>query len=417
MRTIALGLILVALRGGVVAAQQQDTEAPVGVMEQSRPEYDAQGVAIGDWLFFPSMAATANHDDNVFRLRDGSTSDSFLEIVPIARLQRKTTGWQVDISANADNFTYSRLSRLNLTDWTVAGNVGTTGEKTLSAQFTGYYGEYHEGFESADILGLQRSPTRYLRGHIEAGFNYQPGEWALTGDVPLDTFSWEPTVLLDDEHVSNRDRDEALFTPSLRFSYNVASGYQIFARAGYDRRDFAQKLDRFGFERSSTGYHLDGGLALAIDAKLKGEAFVGYLHQDFASSGPRLLPDISLIDYGAEVHWYPSRDLTVHLTASRSLSDIILPGVSMSDDQTVGLSVDWQLRNDIVVQGAASYTDSRLIGVPRTDRYPSAGLTLRYLINQTASVQGSYLYSGRQSDIASVTFNDQTFSVGINLHI
>lgn len=416
-RVVALGAMLTGAGAVPALAQQADSDAAHGVMEQPRPDYDAQGVAVGDWLFLPSIATTANYDDNVFRLRDDRASDWFFETTPIVRLQRKTDAWQMGISANADTFVYSRLSRLNLTDWTVATDFATTGDKSLTAVFGAYYGEYHEGFESADILGRQLAQTRYFRGHVESGFNYQPGEWALTAAATFDTFAWQPTALLDGEHVSNRDRDENLFTPNLRFSYNLAPGYQLFARATYDDRDFAAAVDRFGVRRSSSGYRLDGGLAVAIGAVLRGEAFAGYLRQNFPSGNGQALPDISLLDYGADVQWYPSPDVTVHLTAARALSDIILPGVSVSDDRTVGLSVDWQLRNNVIVQGAASYTASRLVGISRTDDYPSAGITLRYLIDRFVSLEAAYAYTGRRSDVAAVAFDDRTFTLGVNLHI
>jgi hypothetical protein len=406
-----------AFPGGLALAQQSTAGEPVGVMDQPRADYDAQGLAIGDWMFFPALIATANYDDNIFRLPRGNNSDWFVETTPIARLQRSMGNSQFSISANADNFTYGRLDRLNLTDWTLGADGQTTIGKSLTAAASGYYGEYHEGFESADILGSQSAPTRFFRGHAESVVNYQPGDWALTAGASFDTYSWNPTTLLDGTHIGNEDRDESLFAPYMRVSYDFTRGYQLFARASYDRRDFAQAVDRFGFQRSSSGYHLDGGLAIALDTSWRGEAFAGYLRQNFSRNGAAPLPEISALDYGADVIWYASPALTMHVIASRSLSDIIFPGVAVSDDQSIRLSADWQPRKDIIVQGSAAFTDSQLLGIPRTDRYPSAALIVRYLINRFASAQVGYYYTSRRSDAPQVDFEDESISVGFNLHI
>jgi len=147
---------------------------------------------------------------------------------------------------------------------------------------------------------------------------------------------------------------------------------------------------------------------------VKGEVYGGYLHQHFPDP---LLPDFSAIDYGAALDWYVAPTFTVHFNAARALSDIVLPGVSVTDDQSVRLGFDSELRQDLILQGFAAYTDSHYVGVKRTDRYPSAGVTLRYLINQYASAELSYVYTSRGSTLESTNFRDQIFSAGLLLHI
>jgi hypothetical protein len=93
----------------------------------------------------------------------------------------------------------------------------------------------------------------------------------------------------------------------------------------------------------------------------------------------------------------------------------------VSDDQSFRLAADYEARHDVIVQAFAGYTNSRLIGsVSRTDQYPSAGLTVRYLINRYASTEFSYLYTSRHSTpnpFDTLNFRDQIFSAGLRLHI
>ncbi len=418
-------LTVALLYGGANTAVAQDAAAEpvlVAVMDQPRPDFDAKGIAIGDWLFFPALAATANYDNNVFREPHEKNSDWLFEATPSARLQHKMGSGVVEFFGDVDQFTYARYHQLDLTDWTAGANTKVTSPDGFTAAATGYYGEYHESFESADIIGKhaeQRDQTRYFHGHLEALLDWQVDNWGVSGGGTFDRLSWKPTNFTNGKQVPNTDRDEVLASPYLKLSYRAAKGVQVFVRGLYDSRDFDQAVDRSGYERSSQGYHLQGGLALALGNAIKGEVFAGWLRQDFALQPAKLspLPDVSELDYGAMLDWYTAPNLTFHLAASRTLSDIILPGVSVSDDQSVRLGADWQPLHNVIVQGFGAYTRSSLIGSNRTDEYPTAGITVRFLINRYASLQGSYFYNARQSTAEGVDYRDQLLSVGINLHI
>jgi hypothetical protein len=387
-------------------------------MDKPRPDYDAQGIALGgDWLLLPSLAATANYDDNVFRVPDNASSDWYFETTPAVRLEHKFDGGTFALFGNTDTFNYLRFGRLNLTDWTLGADGKLTVRKALDVAVTGYYGEYHEDFSSADVIGKQLTMTRYFRGHLDGIADYHAGEWHLLAGLLLDRFDWRPTTLIDGTRVDNADRNETLYGPNAKLAYDVAPGYQLFVKARYDGRNFDSTVDRFGFERSSSGYHVDGGVTLTVGKTLLGEVFAGWLQQNFAQRISKPLPDVAELDYGAELHWYATPTLTVHFAATRSLDDIILPGVSVADDQSLRLAADWEVRHNIILQGFAAYTDSRLIGVPRTDRYPSGGVTLRYLINRYASAELAWLHTGRNSTVQGVDFADDIVTAGLNLHI
>ncbi|HEX3653762.1 MAG TPA: outer membrane beta-barrel protein [Rhizomicrobium sp.] len=414
-RGSAFGAIALLLLGSVPGAADETAPAgsvPVGVMERPRPDYDAQGIALGDWTLFPALAALANYDDNVFRLQQQRAPDWYAETAPSLRLVRKWDGGAFSVFGNADNLAYARFDRLNLTDWSFGADGSVTLAKGLLLTGSGYYGESHEGFESAEVIGAQRDYTRYYRGHAESHLNYENGDWIVGGGATFDRFDWGSTTLLDGSRFSNGDRDESLFAPYAKAGYRFAPGYYLFARALYDGRNFDHDV------RSSTGGRIDAGISFAPNKTWNGEVYLGWLHQEFKSP----LPDFSTIDYGAAIDWYPSDILTVHFTASRAASDIVLPGFTVSDDQTFRLSADYEARHDVIVQGVVGYTNSHLEGpsFARTDQYPSAGVTVRYLINRYAGAEFGYVYSSRHSapnPFEVLNFRDQIFSAGLRLHI
>jgi hypothetical protein len=422
-KRVAISIALLSLQAAAALAAEAPDQ-PLGVLDQPRPEYQAHGIALfDDWILYPSLAERVNYDNNVFRslLIGGAPSDWFLESTPVLRVQHKTDTTALGFSGSLDNLAYARFHQLDLTDWTIAADGSVTfAQDDFSASAAASYGEYHEGFESAEVTRVlqQRSYTRYFRGHVDAVANYNPDNWRLSAGASYDSFDWQPTELVRQRDggitsFSNKIRDESLANPFLRIGYQLTPDYQVFVRAVYDSRSFLS-LPPPHLDRSSSGYRLDGGVALKIGKSVKGEVYGGYLRQDFAEP---LLPDFSAIDYGAALDWYVAPTFTLHFNAARALSDVVLPGVSVTDDQSVRIGFDSELRHDLILQGFGAYTDSHYVGLNRTDHYPSAGVTLRYLINQYASAELSYVYTSRGSTLESTNFRDQILSAGLLLHI
>src|SRR5262249_49567957 len=143
-------------------------------------------------------------------------------------------------------------------------------------------------------------------------------------------------------------------------------------------RAFDLQTDRNGYNRGSHGYSLDGGAEFRLTDLLKGEAYAGYIEQDFHTP----LPNVSGVDFGAKLTWYPDALYTVHLSAERRLTDTTILGASLSDDRVVNLGVDYELLRNLILQGGVSYASSRFVGAPRNDTVWGASLQAQYLINE-----------------------------------
>ncbi|MFL5238026.1 MAG: outer membrane beta-barrel protein, partial [Rhizomicrobium sp.] len=246
-KRVGISIALLALPA-VAALAAEAPDQPLGVMEQPRPEYQAHGVALFDnWILLPSLAERVNYDNNVFRslLIGGAPSDWFLESTPVVRVQRKTDTTAIGLSGGLDNLAYARFHQLDLTDWSISadGSVNLAHDD-FSASGAASYGEYHEGFESAEVTRLlqQGTYTRYFRSHVDGVANYNPDNWRLSAGASYDSFDWQPTELRQRDggitSFSNRNRDESLANPFLRAGYQLTPDYQVFVRAIYDSRSF-----------------------------------------------------------------------------------------------------------------------------------------------------------------------------------
>jgi hypothetical protein len=393
------------------------TEQDLGVLDRARPAYDAKGISLGGFRLFPSLDAITSYDDNVFKLPDAK-SDYFFTIAPTARLKSQWGRHSFEIYSGLNYYAYTKFTDENLTDW----NVGADGRLDISrgAVLTAnaFFGELHELWSAPNnVAGFQKSPNRYYQTHLDMAGAYQPNRLGLGLGGSMDHVSWTDTPKIGGGFLTNNDRNQVEYQAYAKIFYDFSPGYSAFVRATYDARDFARKLDRGGLDRTSHGYHVNTGLDMQITHLVRGEVFVGYLEQRFTQNAAHPLANISGIDFGAQLDWFVSPVVTVHVMGSRQLADVVLAGTSMADNRSVSVSADYEFRPNIILQAHASYTDSRYVGSSRTDTYPGAGVGLKYLLNEYLSANLNYNYSLRSTSIAAAKYTDNTVSIGLTLHL
>lgn len=392
------------------------TPEDIGVMERSRPAYDAKGIPLGAFRLFPALDVSATYDDNVFRA-PVAQSDYYFTISPSVRVVSQWGRHYFEIYGGLNNYNYSSFSRLNLTDWKVGsdGRLDISRAATVSANVS--YGEMHELLSSANTVGFQASPNRYNQTHAEVTAAYQPNRIGLGLGGSYDRFDFMNTPLIGGGFLINTDRNESEYQGYAKLFYDFSPGYSAFVKGLYDSRDFDQFFDRTGRHRSSHGYRVDTGLDLQISHLLAGQVYVGYLEQLFSQSVPLPLKNVSGLDYGVGLDWFATPILTVHLNGTKQISDTTLGGVSASEDSIIKLSADYEFRYNVLLQGYVSYTHSQLVGTTRTDDYPGAGVGVKYLMNRYLSADLNYAYGERSSNFAGVSYSDNSVSIALTAHL
>src|SRR6201999_4406005 len=121
--------------------------------------------------------------------------------------------------------------------------------------------------------------------------------------------------------------------------YEFSPGYSLYAQSSYENRAYELPIDRFGVDRNSTGYTVNGGLSFVISHLIVGDVFLGYEKELYKG----VLKDVGGLDFGGEVHWYATNLITVNLKASHAITDTTTAGNSASNDETVTLSADYEL--------------------------------------------------------------------------
>lgn len=389
------------------------TEQDVGVMDRARPAYDAKGIPLGGFRLFPTLAAGATYDDNVFRT-NSALSDWFFTVSPSARLKSQWGRHFIELYSGLNYYNYQTYTDQNLSDWNVGADGKLDISRSANIRTNAFFGHRHELWSAPNNqVGYQAAPNRYFQTHVDLDSVYQPNRLGFGLGGAFDHYNWTDTPRIGGGFLFNNDRDNNEYQAYAKAYYDFSPGYSAYVKASYDERDFDLFLDRAGLHRSSHGYRVDAGVNLQISHLVSGEVFVGYMQQNFSAP----LKDVSGIDFGAELDWYVSPVLTAHVSGKRTLDNVVLSGVSVADNKSISLSLDYEFRPNIIVQGRAAYTNTRYVGSGRTDDYPTFGIGVNYLVNRYASLNAAYTYSDRSTDNSALSYKDNTFSIGLSLHI
>jgi hypothetical protein len=384
----------------------------VSAAEQQATDYAPRGLPFGAFRAFPTIYTGIFYDDNVYRTQTGTISDVIYTLGGEIGVRSDWVRHSLNLSGAVQRFMYGDNSSEDRTEWRIGGDGRIDVLRAATVNVAASYTNLFELRNSANTPGFAAEPIGYRVAHLRGSFLYQPARLGFEVGGSLDDYGYSTTPLVGGGVVTNLDREHQEINLFARALYEFQPGVSMFARVGYNTREFDLPLDRNGQARDSDGYAIDAGMRMRLNALLEGEAYIGYLKQDYLAP----LPDISGINYGATLTWYPTQLLTVRINAARRLVDTALAGASASDDKSFGVIFDYELLRNVLVTGHFDYIFSSFTGTTRKDDFMFTGIALRYLINRYLSASAAYIYSSRTSSVPGEDFDDNTLRANVNVH-
>jgi hypothetical protein len=383
-----------------------------GVMDRTRPEYDAVGVPVGGLTLYPTLAAGVSYDDNIFR-GPAAVADTIFSLSPRLDLRSNWDRDAVQLYGQLDHLAYVDQDTESRTNWMLGGGGRKDFDAGSFLSGEGFYFDTHEARTSPDLALTALSPTHYRRGHADSLLSGQFSRFTLSAALTYDRFDFDSTQLIGGGLLDNADRDRNVYQITGRTAYELAPDQAVFAQFTYDRRDFDQLLDRNGFNRNSDGYRVDLGVAMMVTPLVQATGYVGLLQQNHAAP----LRDTSTMDFNLKLDWFATELMTAHLTASRILDDTTLAGASSVDVRQIGASLDYELLRQLILQPHVNYYDQKFDGITRDDRVIAAGLEARYLLNTNLAAYADYAFQKRDTNAPGRAYNDNLFTFGIRTQL
>jgi hypothetical protein len=402
---ICLGLMLSAAN---VHGQNYDSpglgERPVASHPQ---DFKPLGVRAGAFMLHPGVQLAAQWTDNAFYANTDLRSDTIYHVRPYISAQSTWSRHSLNVSLAADIAFYNKYSERNYEDYFFGINGRVDVKNRSFFTYSLDYMNLHEGLNNrTSEQGIE--PTRYDLYGGRLAYDHTFNRVSLAATIGWNRFDFDDVIKVDGEVIDNDDRDRETTSYTFKAAYQIRSDKQVFVRFnGYDTK-YDQQFDRNGYDRTGSGYSIDGGISFSVTGRLNGDVFATYYNRDF--DDPRLESNSGwLLAGGAGLEWNPTALTSVYGRIASSVQDTTDANSSSYVNTMLSLRVDHELRRDLQLNGFLAYSINDYDSIDLTaenlrteDNIFRAGLGLNWFINRHLYLNASYSYE----TLASSLLND-----------
>jgi hypothetical protein len=391
------------------------------VLDRASAAYQPDGIPISTFRFYPKLEVDETYDDNIYATPSHTTADAITVLAPQFKL---TSGWsqnQLNLYGSAAISRYASKSTEN----SDAGILGATGRldvyhdleidarvehqhqveprydpssASLEAAGPTVYELQIESLQVAKTINRVRLTTLIENDRYDYGdVPLQSGAF-LTGPVTLITqgsgsilvqgpgnlLLLGPGNVLDERY---RSHNSSILQQTVEYALSPATAFYasaVYNTQGYDRTAVAIP---YGLNQNSDGYQVTFGANFDITHLMRGQVGGGYITQN--AHDPRLA-DYSGPSVQANVDYFITPIVTLHLLANRSVNASGIVGAPAYFSTNVQFGVDYEFRRNFVLSASAAggWDDYGRIG--RNDTRQSYNLNGKYYLNRNVGLSLQY---------------------------
>jgi hypothetical protein len=363
------------------------------------PELGESGIPLGGFLVHPRLTFENYYDDNVFAAENGEVGDYIASIIP--RLGAETT-WSRHYLAltGAGRFNrYGRLTNEENDEYAIdaEGRLDLTGTSTLGATF----GLGRRTVGRADSENSRRLEPQQL-DYYDADLGYRHGFAQLHLD--LQGF----LNRLDYLQPEDDDRDRYQFGGSARLLHRFSPALSLFLEPGVEFRDYDQKVDNTGVQRSTVTAGALFGAEFEITSVIDGEISLGPVHVAFDEP---TFDDLTTLAVRGETTWAITRLTRLEVELRRLVSPTTRRGASSKVQSLASLSVRHELLRNLYLRAEASFFREKFKQLGRIDDNYRVRAGAEYVVNRFFSVVAEYTYRARNSNFPGRSFRKNLVSL------
>lgn len=382
-----------------------DEPESLPVRQRANEEYDAGGLRYSSFLFFPSITATPFYDSNVYATQTMQRSSTGVIFLPRLTVESDWNNHQVSLDLLADHFQFFEESSETRTNAraTLSGRLDVRQDMAAFAAVSAARQHEQRGTSNQPSNAAEPVPydefdaalsvvKSFNRVDISAGVT---GEYRDYHDVPA----------VGGGTLSQDYRDGIYVSVGGRIAYLMKPGIRIFGDARYNWRQYKNQP---GVNADSHGYNLLAGLEFTLTTLMRGEIGIGYLGQTYEGAG---FGEATGIKYSANLIWNPTPLMTVTLNGERKVDETGLTGSPGRTDSSIDVTLDYELRRNLIVSPSIAFTHEDYVGSSRRDNVFNSQLNIDYLINRNFSIGAGYSYTVRDSNFPGNDYDRHYVSV------
>jgi hypothetical protein len=396
------------------AVTNPDADIAQGETVRNRPrqDYDPVGIPLGSFRAFPQLHVGEVFDSNIFRNQTDHKADLITEIAPRLALGSDWNRHALTFEADANIGKHILNPDEDYEDYAFRtnGRLDITHSASLDAG-VGFQHLHQDRSSPDEEDGIH--PTQYTDLGGTLGFTKQFGRFQLRLESLLDRLNYRDDEKLVDgtvENINNDDRDRYELFGLTKLGYEVSPAFQPFIGGGYGIIRYDDKVDDNGFNRNADRSNVVVGTDLDLSGVTSAELYVGYMSQQPEDNQ---LSTIQGPEFGGTVTWNVTRLTTVTADVARTIAATTLDNASGALETGAGLTVDHELRRNVLLQLNGNWLQSDFNGIDRLDNTYQAGIQGSYLVNRNLSITAGYAYQTRSSTDSSAEFTQNLVSLGL----
>lgn len=388
----------------------QDNTAPDVSLDKRLAERQLPvGAQFGAFTLTPSLQMDESLNDNIFATPSGKRADAITTLTGRASLDYAKGLNTLDVQGWLAGHIYAVHSSENA--WEGAIQSTFTSAIHDDVQLVAKGDAERRVDPRTDPTGLQGlTPTTYelYTANVGAVIGH-PVLNLLDLRVGANRTSYDP-LQGSTGPIITKDRDNTEVYGEAGLRHTFAPRRDLYLKVRPNVRDYDQKFDQAGFQRSSDGVRVDTGVDWDIDSAVLINAETGVQRQ--AYDDPRF-GTITEPDGKLNVSWWPTRLTHVTLNGTHEYYEaFFIPSPGAVRNKVIG-RIEHELRRRWVIGASVSLERDDLKDVSTHYTTEIADVTLKYLFADGYSAGLDYMFAHQTSTSTTVATGATSFQQNI----
>ncbi len=392
---VAASALAFSLLFPMLAHAQVATEADIrgiGVRDRQRPDYDALGIRVGQFIAYPELDLGSSYESNIYGDPRNPKGDALFEITPSVRVESDWANHALGVHATGTIDRYADTPSQNSEDFDVGADGRLDIDRTANLTGAFDYGRVTESQIDSDFGAALRKPIEYNLARFQVGALKKFNRLTLNGTFVRAHYQYDNSS--GGGVISVRQLNRNVSVATGRASYEVSPDTSVFVQGAYNLRTYRLKPPETPLNRDSQGYDATLGVQFMLTNLIQAELAGGYMAQYF-KDGPR--SSVQRPSVRGRIEWFPTALTTVTANVDRKVEDSDTVTAQAYIDFGGGLQIDHELRRNIILTVLGQYDNDSYIGIDRTDQVKVGRAYVTYQMNREVGLELGYTRTGRSS--------------------
>ena len=376
--------------------------------------YEALGIEAGSFLILPAVELSAGYNTNP-QHEPGGPGSAYYVAAPELHIRSdwSSNSLTADITGSYTKYgndTFVPSLSVPYLNAKVDGTLDVTRDTKILLESRAIVSTDNPGSPNIQA-GLAQLPIdTTLGGTLGVAQQFSRFQVSLKGN--FDRSMYSDAELTDGESANFDWRAFDQYAGILRVGYEFDPGFKPFIEVGEDTRIHDTPVDINGDDRNSVGSSAKIGADFNVFGSLTGEIAVGYMKRDYQDP---TLPNIGGPTLDGALLWQATALTTAKFTATSTIGESTLPGVSGEFSRDFSVEVDHALRTWLIASAQIGYGNDNYVGLGRDDNRYFASVGLTYKLNREMQLKGTVREDWLTSNVSGVAYQATSFLMTMRL--